>query len=61
MLGKDKTPKEDQILEEGDIDVRVPYSSPELRVYGDIAKLTQFSGNMGLPDSGTVMGAMMSQ
>jgi hypothetical protein len=61
MLGKDKTPKEDQILNEDGLDVRKPYNSPELRVFGDIADLTQTAGAKGLTDFGTVKGMKHSQ
>jgi hypothetical protein len=61
MLGKDKTRKDNQIGKEGELDVRAPYSSPELRVYGDVAQLTQTAGSKGLTDFGTVMGNKMTQ
>ena len=61
MLGKDKMPNQDQILKDGELDAKAPYSSPELRVFGDVAQLTQTTGPNGLRDFGTLGGHMMTQ
>jgi hypothetical protein len=60
MFKKEKAPKEVQILGEDSPDVRAPYTSPELRVYGDIAKVTQTAGAAGLPDGGSTTHLMMT-
>jgi hypothetical protein len=56
MFKKEKAPKEDQILSEDRPDVRAPYSSPELRVYGDVEKLTLAAGPAGHLDGNTIAG-----
>jgi hypothetical protein len=60
MLKKEKAPKEDQILASISPDERAPYTSPELHVYGDVAKVTQTAGAAGNVDGGLTTHLMMT-
>jgi hypothetical protein len=37
-----------------------PYQTPALRVYGDIVSITATAGALGMTDSGTLKGHMMT-
>jgi hypothetical protein len=59
MFKKEKAPKVDQIIEVSP-DEKAPYTTPELRVYGDVAKLTQTLGAAGNNDGGLTLHLMMT-